>query len=181
MGFWSSTFARSIIARSLDRSVARTLGRSIARSLGRSIARSLGRSVLGRSVARSFGRSVARSLVRWWLFVPLPKRGHPLWIHQDLASICIIMSVYVVARACLSRAHCARASHPPIARAATLCASLPLSVDQNSSSSCSSTCFAVTSCRHLASLTITARSACCPVDTCFFFGECTCSFYEVWS
>ena len=62
-----SLVARSLVARSLGRSVARWLGRSVARSRGRSVARSLGRAVaraLDRSVARPLGRSVNRSLTR---------------------------------------------------------------------------------------------------------------------
>ena len=54
---------RRSVARSLDRSLARSLDRSIARSLGRSIARSLDCS-LGRSIARSLARSLDRSLAR---------------------------------------------------------------------------------------------------------------------
>ena len=57
-----SLIARSV-ARSLDRSNARSLVRSVARSLDRSLDRSIARS-LDRSIGRSLDRSIARSLGR---------------------------------------------------------------------------------------------------------------------
>ena len=63
----SPSIARAVARSIIARSVARSLGRSNARSLDRPVARSLGRSVarsLGRSVARSLSRSLDHSIAR---------------------------------------------------------------------------------------------------------------------